>query len=46
MRLMWPIQAIWWWHYTGWFRRKGQYFRRWHYRLLWEKSSHELLFRS
>jgi len=24
-------------HYTGWFRRKGQYFWRW-YRLLWEKK--------
>jgi len=23
MRLMWPIQAVWWLHYTGWFRRKG-----------------------
>ena len=25
-------------HYTGWFRRKYQYFRMWYYLLLWEKN--------
>jgi len=26
--------------YTGWFRRKGRYFGRWYYQLLWEKKVH------
>jgi len=25
--------------YTGWFGRKGKYFARWYYWLLWEKTS-------
>ena len=26
--------------YTGWFGRKGQYFRRWYYRSLWKREVH------
>jgi len=26
--------------YTGWFRRKGQYFGRWEHQSLWETNTH------